>query len=319
MSNHLWDGYVPPVGRLEVLPADVAGAARDVPVLYLDRGEPSAYRFVTQAYTDEAYEHGLKHGPSVQDSYTNPWSLGSNPCERLGANLGECADAIRDSRPTEEMLTAYADLRSRLDAKLAATDFAVVSARRKRRRRDTGDFVNIDAVMTGDPNCWERHEREASQRLVKIFINACYSAGTSTKQIMQGGVKAAALSDLLVSKGYRVEILAACFSNGGHSGPQIKPYGVVATVKRSNDPLDVGAILCAGSPAHTRVHMFGAAQSIPGGHGFGGEGVCSVSQHPKLAAALGVDFWISGHDAYWSNTAKQGSRLASLAETINGL
>ena len=79
----------------------------------------------------------------------------------------------------------------------------------------SGDFIDVGAFLTGEPECWGYTEvSTVPVRKVDIIVNLTASAGVSAKQMKQRGIAIAALIDNL-RKRHEVTLKAVFVARGG--------------------------------------------------------------------------------------------------------
>jgi hypothetical protein len=119
----------------------------------------------------------------------------------------------------------------------------VSSRRRWSRRREEGDEVDIDRWARRESDCWDRMTRtRAPARRAVVGVNLATASRATPEDVVYRGAAAAALVDILTSRGVAVEVRALVTSTGWTSKGA---SALVVTVQTSDSPLDIGALSSA--------------------------------------------------------------------------
>lgn len=138
-------------------------------------------------------------------------------------------------------------------------------SRRRRRRwsEEHGDEIDLDRLRNGTP-FWRESRRQIHTGPANITVISDMRAPwyVDHKDILWRGAAAIALTHLLERSGYRVELWAAqaekdAFEYDGH-------MFVAARVKKTSEPLDLGACVASVSAWFYRLFGFGAANIASG-------------------------------------------------------
>lgn len=140
-------------------------------------------------------------------------------------------------------------------AKIAALKPAEVaqpmSIRRRVKRSDQGDTLDIHAVYAGNlDRAWFRAKRaaRAGRKNVTIIAPINIACSYSTDQVFWRGAAVAKLADLLADAGYNVGIVGAMISTDVDNNGTIDMVHTI-DLKRTDQPLDVPNL--AAALAHT--------------------------------------------------------------------
>jgi len=176
-------------------------------------------------------------------------------------------DAI--AHPPARLLEAVDELRRQLVDEVAPP---VRTRRRLRRNQEWGEELAPEAVLARSPTPWERMTREARpRRSVTIGVNLTVDHRQRQQHLLWRGAAAAALADILTSRGVNVEIVA--FWTIGNMTTTVTKVVARYVVKPADMPMDVGAVAVAVAEiAYARlVALYGLARHVPGGlhSGFG--------------------------------------------------
>ena len=99
-----------------------------------------------------------------------------------------------------------------------------------------GAFVDVGRYCSFDPECFGTYQtNDKPKSPLTIVVNCCYSGGISTEAIMRGGVAICAAIDVLESRGYDVELLAAIQSNDD--------LRYVVRLKDQGEPLNIDKLV----------------------------------------------------------------------------
>jgi len=140
--------------------------------------------------------------------------------------------------------------------------------RRKRRRADMGNSVDIHDVRQGRlDRAWEQTykvERETpTRRKVHIVVNLATSAGISCNDALWRGAVALRLHDMLVRRGKHVSMYAGAVWRGNYrrrSGREINVYNV--PIKQSQFMLSREHLAMQVSASFSRLYVMAKAQNL---------------------------------------------------------
>jgi hypothetical protein len=165
----------------------------------------------------------------------------------------------------------------------------------------TGDFVDVGAFVTGEPECMIRWEEEpARKRVARIMLNMSVSAGVSTETLSWRGATVLALIDKLEGEGVRCEVdLGWCCKSHGKTAPN---YTVIINVKKAEEPLHMDRMAFhLVHPSSVRRLMFSYAECASDAdvieHGFhddSGYGMPVSNIQPYLPPGEKYDLVVSG-------------------------
>ncbi len=136
------------------------------------------------------------------------------------------------------------------------------SVKRKRVWSEDGAELDIDRIMTGDPQHWVNTKRNGKKRVIKIAVNGSMSwnngSGAFAKNVALAYVTAEALENL----GYGVEIVTLmsswCLTNDLGQDEN----AMVFDLKKSSEPVDVERVGSIGLPSLLRYYTFIARDFI---------------------------------------------------------
>ena len=166
------------------------------------------------------------------------------------------------ANPPKELLNAVDQMRQSLVDEVSPP----VSSRRKvRRNQETGDELDPEQVLVRSLTPWDRMTRETTpRRTVTIGVNLSVHAGRRAEHLLWRGAAAAALADILTSRGVNVEVVA--FWSISDMSSKVDRVVSRYIVKRADMPMDVGAVSVAlAEIAYARlVALYGLARHVPG-------------------------------------------------------
>jgi len=211
---------------------------------------------VTDAMTDYAQNSGnrqfiaamLRGHMSGHDAWANYYTR-----EKLLDTL---------ANPPRHLLEAVEKMREQL---VDLVTPATCTRRRIRRNQEWGDELEPEAVLARSLTPWERMTRDLQPRgSVTIGVNLTVHADQRAEHLLWRGAAAAALADILTSRGVNVEIVAFWTIYGMSSASRMVVSRYV--VKRPDMPLDLGAVSVAlAEIAYARlVALYGLARHVPG-------------------------------------------------------
>jgi hypothetical protein len=166
------------------------------------------------------------------------------------------------ANPPRELLESVDEMRRQLVDEISPP---VCSRRRVLRNQEWGSELEAESVLVRSLTPWERMARETQpRRSVTIGVNLTVHAAQRAEHLLWRGAAAAALADILTSRGLNVEVVA--FWTIGHMSTECTMTVAKYVVKRADMPMDVGAVAVAlAEIAYSRlVALYGLARHIPG-------------------------------------------------------
>lgn len=159
----------------------------------------------------------------------------------------ESWDAV--SRDCQTAWTAGADTVTELRDALDLADLPRPVSRRRtlRWREDDGDELDRDRLYAGAAP-WRATVREcrSGPQFVQIVTDVCTPCNIDHDDILWRGAAAVALTDILESAGYRVELIAAQYVTHAYDDNR-RGLAAAVTLKRPGDPLDIATLAAAVS------------------------------------------------------------------------
>ncbi len=132
---------------------------------------------------------------------------------------------------------------------------------RNRRNVRGGGRVHVDRFIAGLDDCFVRRKRTKMQPVIRLGVGVCVSAGVNEKEFARTFGFACATAEHLERCGFATEIEAYALNEGKDScywqnGKTGQNHLQTITVKSHKRPLDVQALLSAGSPVLLRTLLF---------------------------------------------------------------
>jgi hypothetical protein len=130
----------------------------------------------------------------------------------------------------------------------------------------TGDFFDVGALLTGEPEHWMTDDFQPIRKVYRIVINSCASSGATPQQLINRGSAICGLADHLQSGGAIVEIINSTVFTG-ISGPKAKADEIRVDVPIGMTPLDLDATAyTTGHPSFLRRIGFSICEFFLGGY-----------------------------------------------------
>lgn len=152
-------------------------------------------------------------------------------------------------RDCQTAWTDGADIVTQLRDSLDLSDLPRPVSRRRvlRWREDDGDELDRDRLYAG-ASPWRATMRESRHgpQFVQVVTDVCTGACVDHKDILWRGAAAVALTDILESAGYRVELVAAKYVTHAYDDNR-RGLAAAVTLKRPGDPLDIATLAAAVS------------------------------------------------------------------------
>tara|TARA_X000001382_G_scaffold127959_1_gene116656 strand:- start:1668 stop:2738 length:1071 start_codon:yes stop_codon:yes gene_type:complete len=140
------------------------------------------------------------------------------------------------------------------------------SVKRKRVWSEDGSELDIDRVMSGDPQHWVSTKRNGKKRVIRLGVNVSMSGGNGASTFAKNVGLAYIVCEALENLGYGVEIVAvdACYYSGGYNKLSNKQdeTATIIPLKRSDEPVDINRVGSVGFSAMLRYYNFICASMI---------------------------------------------------------
>lgn len=206
------------------------------------------------------------------------WTYGSTFTNRI-----QTRDALLGAMVSQSMWDAIDKLREGLMAnpKIARLMELAPSLKKAKKYAHTGDDLDIDRVLSGDPNHWQYTEPGRQTNTVRIGINLSMSASHNEKAFEVITALCSVAGDLVTKTGLSLEVVGLCCSthvqtntNNPYSKGNIETgyTGVLTTLKKAEEPFDISRIACIGAPGFFRHYMFVVDSGLMSSHDKSGLG-----------------------------------------------
>tara|TARA_R110002020_G_scaffold72318_9_gene186194 strand:+ start:4585 stop:5613 length:1029 start_codon:yes stop_codon:yes gene_type:complete len=132
------------------------------------------------------------------------------------------------------------------------------SVKRKRVWCEDGSELDIDRIMTGDPDHWIKTKRNGKKRVINIGINTSASCGNGASVFAKNVALAYVTAEALENLGYGVKITAinsSYYSDGGN-GNSSHETASTFPLKRATEPVDIERVGSIGLPSMLRYYGF---------------------------------------------------------------
>jgi len=175
--------------------------------------------------------------------------------------------------------------------------------RKQRWEFDDGEELNLDRLKVGLPHLRNTYRQHRPGPLTATIVaNVSTNANKRGREVMMRGGAAAALTELMESAGYRIELWAGDVSSGAHNNDPrgAKHHFSTVRLKNASDPLDSSALVNATSGWYFRTIFFASEWvgkdgiSIPVDFGLGRAGpIGKILPYitPDTQAIVSEDIW----------------------------
>lgn len=217
---------------------------------------------------------------------------------------------LKDSRRILEDVLRMGDAKDKIMERVEnmRTEFTVeypeifsntgFSMKRKRRIREDGDELNLDRVMAGVPECWERVERNTKQKAITLGINGSMAGFNGTDTFAQLCALAILTSDVLSKRGVATRVMYVCSSYNIFSNNDEVAFSF--PLKEFDEPLDIKRIGTYYAQGIFRDYGFGIRE-----FGFENKRLRSYGSSPpssqNMIEFLGLDYLLEckcGNDSF---------------------
>ena len=196
------------------------------------------------------------------------WTYGTEFRNRI-----QTKEALLECKVSEKMWKTIDFLR---DSLLADEDIKRLmekapSIKRHRKFGLSGDELDIDRVLSGDPQHWQYTTRGKQSNVIRIGLNIAVSSGNEEGVFLQMAAIASVASDLAYKAGAAVEFIMVAFSRntyrqadnpyvtskGNKIGEMSKSFsGALATIKKAEEPFSIERVASLGIPGLFRHYIF---------------------------------------------------------------
>jgi hypothetical protein len=183
----------------------------------------------------------------------------------------------------------------------------VVSCKRRRVWTDEGADLDIDAVMSGDPNYWVNVKRDGKFRIVRLVVNYSASGGNDEKTFAKTIASALVTAEIIETLGYGVEIYGASACRTRYQ-KHIDERVMLMPLKRCTEVLDMERLGYVGSVGHFRYFGFGIEGEL-----FGDWNGSASHVSTELQDYMGADVYIS---TSWGENDKQSLLIRKAIEKL---
>lgn len=185
-----------------------------------------------------------------------PQSFTRNPTSQSwagGVSYEESVQRLRIGWP--EGVAKAKELASKLESRLTAE----YSFQVETKWDTSGDYFDIGRVLEGEPDCWasdieldDQFSNDKKGKVVRVMINVGASCNYDSEVLLQRGVYALAIVDLLERMGKSVELVASCKIEYNS-----KIWGWELPLKKAGEELSLDRVaFILGSPAGFRRSWF---------------------------------------------------------------
>lgn len=198
------------------------------------------------------------HGYGMSPSKMGQWySKDENASDRFLEDLSS-------GRASKLYLDTYEKMSVKIGREVSRALPDVPSARRRRRRSEEGDEINLDAYIENDPACWNRTKREAGRkRQISIGISVTGHCMRTDEEFARNIAAAVAVVDAFRARGFSMRLNLISFAErseslrgGRFEGKQPKEFGFAFPILNYGERFNPASLLNWGSSAFTRYLTF---------------------------------------------------------------
>ena len=172
-------------------------------------------------------------------------------------------EALTNGEATSKMMGRAAQVKINLYDKHPELFELERSASKMKRRRsygESGDELNIDRYMSGDPAMWQNMTRRPQKNTMRIMLNSGMNAGADSNKFVENMILIASFVDIIEMAGVNCEVWLAPVAN---NITQETIVGIVGCkVKSADEPLDLSRFISAGAAGLFRHFTFKTYMNI---------------------------------------------------------
>jgi hypothetical protein len=212
----------------------------------------------------EMISHSLtgKSKKYLEDRDGDDWTFGTE-----FPDLDSTTEALRSgecSNKTLKQISKYRDILLSMDG-IEESMRRAVSFKRRRKFSDSGSELDIDRVLSGDPEHWQSMTKGKKENVVRLAVNFSVSCGHTEKQLNRLAALTTVAVDMLQRCGLSVEVLALCVAHNvtrtfEHKDKRVEvgsyEQGFTFKLKSASEKLDVSRVACIGIPGLYRSYGF---------------------------------------------------------------
>tara|TARA_R100000458_G_C8273211_1_gene248061 strand:+ start:813 stop:1769 length:957 start_codon:yes stop_codon:yes gene_type:complete len=205
----------------------------------------SLYKFdsmdeLMSMYDEHKENEDIYHNLAIGTISGREWTFGKLKGYNNKASVRDCIDKGKAHPKVMTYINKYR--RELQEDGLYDVPDEMKSVKRKRRWSEDGGELDIDRVMTGDPNYWVTSSRDGKQRIVNIGVNYSMSSDNNSTQFPRLLAMAFCTAEIVERLGYGVEItgIRANYSTSGWNSSWER--GFTFPLKKSQEPLDINRI-----------------------------------------------------------------------------
>ena len=252
-------------------------------------------------------DHKKGYGTSV-DADDKRWRFGTYKTlerTRIALQKGKCSKEVSD------YIDEYRD-KLKADGLYDTPDELKDSVKRRRVWREEGAELDIDAVMSGDPNYWVKTVRNGKMKIVRLVVNWAFSGGNSASESAKLLALCYCVAEILEQLGYGVEIYGGQYCYSPHCFPakgNRHEQGSIVPLKTVQQPLDLQRIGSASITGLFRYFGFVMDNELFGDF----NGRC-MSPSKEWLAYIGCDVLV---DTSWSR-GSQTTKVKKIIDRLKG-
>lgn len=259
------------------------------------------------------------------------WTYGTQFTDRIATKEALLSSEVPDTMwkiidKLRDSLLALEEVKKLLDM--------APSIKKLRKFGPSGDDLDIDRVLCGDPNHWQYTTKGRKTNVVRIGLNISMSAYNKEDKFLKIVALASVAADLVIKAGCSLEFILCGLSvdvQEEGNNPYLDPEGdaignlgdgfsgSIFTIKKAEEPFDLARIACLGIPGLFRHYMFVArtaylSSSVTPGMGVSKPVPSEMYERIGLKHVIGYRL-VTGKD----DTIQQRVFLRGIFEEIAGI
>ena len=189
------------------------------------------------------------------------WTYGTTYPNRVAT-----MEALMESKVEDTMWLVIDKLRDSLlqDSEIQRLMELAPSIKKQRKFGNSGDELDIDRVLSGDPEHWQYTTPGKKSNVIRIGVNVAVSCGNKADTFLKMVALASVAADLVVKAGASLEFVLVAFSTESYQNEVEYESGTVkgnvsgflATIKKAEEPFDISRVACLGIPGLFRHYLF---------------------------------------------------------------
>lgn len=229
----------------------------------------------------------FKNSEWAEHNGENTWAFGGEY-----PSYKETYDAIELGMTSEKTVKRALSFKQRIMEKPEIKELVYTAKTKKKKRvfAESGNELDIDRVLCGDPQHWTKTTSGNEKQVLRIGLKLGAVSTESHEVISNMAAFGIAVCDIISLYGYSTEITALYLPNSVNA--KIKFGGTIVKIKDAYHNIDINNICLIGLPGIFRSFHFSVIQNILDMGIYEHAGFSNIPIDDNIKNMLGMDFYI---------------------------